>query len=399
MGELSTRLLALISDPQTTFGSLSFGWRDFFDVLVVTFLVYAVLRLIQEARLTLVVLGLGGITSVYLASKIFDFPLTRFILQPIFGAIIVLVAVIFQKEIRRFLNFLLRVGIKAPVPRAGAIDIIAKVAFELTKKKTGALMVIQGKEPISYLMEGGVDLRGEVSEALLLSIFDPSSPGHDGAIIFDGNRIKKFAVHLPLAESAEKLKGFGLRHRAAAGIAERSDSIAIVVSEEKSVVSVAEGGEINRIFSEEELKTKLLKFCEQKFQRKPWAHLVSFKKHPAMFTSAAFIAFSIWFVLAPRLNVVQQSFSILPTFVNTPVEFTVIDVGPREIEITIKGRSADISTLNVQDAQAMVDLTGIKTSGWHNAKITKEDIKLPINVELISFTPESISVRLSKVNE
>jgi len=130
----------------------------------------------------------------------------------------------------------------------------------LANAKTGALIVLQGDEAIESFLENGIFLGGKVSRELLLSIFDTSSPGHDGAVIITGDRVKMFGAHLPLARKAEATKNFGTRHRAALGLAERSDALVIAVSEEKGTVSLAENGEIKAINDENELAFRIHDF-------------------------------------------------------------------------------------------------------------------------------------------
>ncbi|MEK7120286.1 MAG: DNA integrity scanning protein DisA nucleotide-binding domain protein, partial [Patescibacteria group bacterium] len=152
--------------------------------------------------------------------------------------------IIFQKEIRRLLEIIGVWGIqrKMTVPADLTLLSVSEAARYFVSHKIGSLIVFPGQEPLERFLEGGTDLNGEVSTALLTSIFDDSSPGHDGAVIIKGNKLKKFAVHLPLGENIEAVKNFGTRHRAALGLAEKTDALCVVTSEEKGTISVARDG-------------------------------------------------------------------------------------------------------------------------------------------------------------
>jgi len=173
-------------------------------------------------------------------------------------------AVVFQRELRRFFEWLSAWN-KFPYAKREIISEIVSneiihTVNDLANAKTGALIVLQGDEAIESFLENGIFLGGKVSRELLLSIFDTSSPGHDGAVIITGDRVKMFGAHLPLARKAEATKNFGTRHRAALGLAERSDALVIAVSEEKGTVSLAENGEIKAINDENELAFRIHDF-------------------------------------------------------------------------------------------------------------------------------------------
>ena len=149
-------------------------------------------------------------------------------------------------------------------------------------------------------IENGIPLGGKISRELLLSIFDASSPGHDGAVIITGDRVRMFGVHLPLARKAEAVKNYGTRHRAALGLAERSDALIIIVSEEKGIISLAEKGEIMIISEENDLAFRIHDFLrshllEESDSKTKWLPQGNIKEKLA----ALAVAVLLWFVLAP----------------------------------------------------------------------------------------------------
>lgn len=167
----------------------------------------------------------------------------------------------------------------------------------MAEQKTGALIVLQGEQPLDLFLDGGITLNGKVSVPLLLSIFDTSSPGHDGAIIMEGDKIKLFGVHLPLAENLEALKGRGTRHRSALGIAESTDAMVIVVSEERGEISLAQGGYLETIHDEDEFSAKVFAFLRQQFLATKIAEsALSPKKNLKEKGIALLLALLLWFI-------------------------------------------------------------------------------------------------------
>ena len=145
---------------------------------------------------------------------------------------------------------------------------IVRAIEQLIKNRAGALIVLPADQPIDRFTEGGVILNGRLPTPLLLSIFDPSSPGHDGAIVVEGDRVKKFGVHLPLAEKYQMYGNIGTRHRAGLGISEVSDAFTIIVSEERGTITIAHMGELKTLKNIKDLRAMLAEFVREKFSHR-----------------------------------------------------------------------------------------------------------------------------------
>ena len=248
--------------------NFSFSWlslRDGIDVVVIAILIYVGLRLLLETHSWPMLVGVLAVALLYGASSLFNLPLTHLVLSAFFGFFIIFIAIIFQKELRRLLSFVGFFSFKRTAPPAdGTILTISQAAGILSKNKVGALIVFPGKEPIGRFLEGGIALRGEISKELLLSLFSEETPGHDGAMIIENNRIKKFGVHLPLTENiAHNAQFHGLRHRAALGLSEQSDALVLVVSGETGSVDIAQDGEWTHCANEHDLHEKLAEFSSE----------------------------------------------------------------------------------------------------------------------------------------
>jgi DNA integrity scanning protein DisA with diadenylate cyclase activity len=170
------------------------------------------------------------------------------IFQGFFAVFIVAVIVIFQEEIRsvfeRIAVWSLTGGVLKSAPTHRQVEILVRSLGDLARDHIGALVVLRGLDPLDRHVSGGWDLNGELSEALIKSIFDSHSLGHDGAFIVEEGRVTRFGVQLPLSKDFGRITNLGTRHSAALGLAERTDALILVVSEEHGTVSIARRGEL-----------------------------------------------------------------------------------------------------------------------------------------------------------
>lgn len=221
-------------------------WRDWLDIALVSFLVYQIFQLVRGSRAVAILTGLGILTLLFfMASEMGLYTLT-WILQYIFSSIVVLIVVIFQSDIRQALG---EIGahriFRRKALQSSGVEEVVKACVEMARQRIGALIVIERSMQLGDMIKKeGVRLDALISHQLLLNIFYPKAPMHDGAVIISVGRIMAAAVILPLAVA--KGQNFGTRHRAALGITRESDAIAIVVSEERGEISVAMKGELAR---------------------------------------------------------------------------------------------------------------------------------------------------------
>jgi diadenylate cyclase len=233
------------------------------DIFLTAVLIYLVLRLIQGTRAVRLAIGATIVYAVYVVALELELQLLSGILQT--GAVVGLVAlvVVFQPELRRALDQLGRVGSWTWLGGSDSngyeriATLLAAAAAKLSRRRTGALIVVERSTGLGDMAETGVTMNADLSAELLASLFAPGYPLHDGAVIVSGDEVVAAAVMLPLADRDGSLEQYGTRHRAALGVTEQTDALAIVVSEESGVISLAQGGTIWRGFSEEELRQRL----------------------------------------------------------------------------------------------------------------------------------------------
>lgn len=245
------------------------------DILIVSFIVYYVYRLIKQTRAEQIVKGVLILFVLLIISKIFDMVILNFILTNLMTYSMLLFIVIFQPELRSAFEKLGRnklkevfdVNDKALIMHS--ISEITKSVEIMSLKKIGALIVIERETKISEIVKEGIDISAKVSSELLQNIFVPRTPLHDGAVIIRNNQISAAKCILPLASENNVPKSLGTRHRAAVGISEIADVLVVVVSEETGTISLAEDGKLKRDLNADSLKDlltkKLIKANNSKF--------------------------------------------------------------------------------------------------------------------------------------
>lgn len=236
------------------------------DVFLVVFLIYQVLKIAKDSRAWQLIKGIVLLVVVTWLSGILNLNILNYILSAIMNWGVILIIIIFQPEIRRALEqlgtnkFTQFFGMEKDLATKMKEDIykITIAATELAKTKTGALIVIERDIKIKDIISTGVVIDGEVSPQVLVNIFVPNTPLHDGAVVISDNKIAAAACMLPLAGDKDIAKELGTRHRAAIGISKESDAIAVVVSEETGKISVAKDGTLIADVREDVLKKILI---------------------------------------------------------------------------------------------------------------------------------------------
>src|SRR5947207_229507 len=239
-----------------------FGVSEVLDIAIVSVLLYWLLSLISGTSAATLVRGiLILLTLGFVLSNLFNLTMLQFLLRNSIPALIFAIPVLFQPEIRRALEQLGRAGSLIPrttvtSPNTRLADTIARGAQQLAERRFGALLVLERSTPLGEYASKGVAMDALLSSELLLNVFWPNSPLHDGAVIIHGDRVVAAGVVLPLAQSPT-VEHIGTRHRAAIGITEISDAIAVVVSEETGTISLANAGRMVRNLGEARLQKVL----------------------------------------------------------------------------------------------------------------------------------------------
>jgi diadenylate cyclase len=245
---------------------------DTADILIVAFIIYYVLRILEGTRALQVLFGFVLLVVLYYVSQRGLFTL-NWILGQFLGSIIIIVVILFQNDIRRGLAALGRRPFLLKISPARSKEIsseeIVKAASYMANRRIGALIAIERINSLTDFIEIGMRVDALVSRELIISIFNPSSPLHDGGVIIAGDRILSAGSFFPLATDPDLERELGTRHRAAIGLSLETDAVVIVVSEETGIISLAVGGEIKKGLDATSLQNQLHEILGLKKPKKP----------------------------------------------------------------------------------------------------------------------------------
>lgn len=269
------KILGVTDQVTNLWSGLSFKDNPYalLDIFIVTLLIYWGYLLIKETKAIRIIYGILLLGILMLLGQVFKLSALNFILQYLITMIIVAIPIVFQPELRAALEKLGRTRIVTDFNMlknneiGTIVEQIIKTVKILAKNKTGALIVLAQKTGLRDVVETGIKISGEISSDLLISIFYPKNPLHDGAVIIGGNKIIAASCTLPLSDEEFDFN-IGTRHRAAAGLSSQTDAIVIVVSEEKGTISVAFNGQLSREISPKELEDFILTILQQKSNQK-----------------------------------------------------------------------------------------------------------------------------------
>jgi diadenylate cyclase len=241
---------------------LNFGWRDALDILIVAIITYALLRLIRGTRAVQMVLGLFAIFFVYVLASLLKLVALTTVLKALIFYVPFAIIVLFSHDLRRALAAFGRTPFFALFSGYHAEETVSEIVLAVTSlsaRRVGALIVLERREGLKNYIENGSRIDSVVSYELLVTVFAPGTPLHDGAVIVSGDRVAAAASFLPLSLKENLPKRFGTRHRAAIGITEETDAIALLVSEERGTISLARNGELQEDLDAKSLRDLLFR--------------------------------------------------------------------------------------------------------------------------------------------
>ena len=237
------------------------SWSDLLDIALVSFLIYELLLLIRGTRAVQMALSGGFLIGLFFLSDWLQLETVNWVIRNLGAYVVVAIIVLFQSDIRRALAHFGRARFFRYFERATSTDEtleeLVTAATTLSARKIGAIMVVERQIGLRNYIEGGIPLDATVTYDLMATIFQPGSPLHDGAAIVQGDRVAAAACFLPLSVNPRVSRELGTRHRAAIGLTEENDAVAIVVSEETGIISLAMAGDLERRLTADTLRIRL----------------------------------------------------------------------------------------------------------------------------------------------
>jgi len=376
--------------------------QDILDIIIIAFMISALLIWFKYRASRFVLVGISLLGLVYLLARLFQLYLTTVVLQGFFAILIFVLVIIFQEDLRRFFERLALLGnfkkkFQEEPPADGDAEIIALTAASLAASRTGALIVVRGDDPLERHLSQGTRLDGLLSRPLLESIFDPHSPGHDGAVIVEGGRVVQFGCHLPLSANASQLGSHGLRHAAALGIAERSDAICIVVSEERGTISLVQGEDLRVLTDAAELRNILASFFARNAPpRQSHPVLQWFKENSREKVIALILACILWFMFGYQKESIRREFVVPIEYTNVSPDWVIEEPKIADAKVFLTGSSQAFQLLRPETLKISLDLSHIE-EGKKVFLITQDMVRVPLNTSVTTIQPSQISVIASRL--
>ncbi len=376
------------------------GIAGFIDITIMALLLYSILVWMRRTkRAAAVLIGILMVALVYLAARQFSLFLTAAVLQGFFAVILLALIIIFQEELRYFFERVARWSMeprglmawKKAMPRPRIyVEMLVRTLRDLAQENIGALIVIRGKDLLVRHVEGGEKLEGHLSEAILKSIFDPHSLGHDGAVIIEGNRIDSFACHLPLSRNHGKLARMGTRHAAALGLSELTDALCLVVSEERGSISVARDGDIVVVNDPSKLAETIESFYKGisiKRDVSSWVGLVRNNFREKLLASG--LALALWFVLVHEAKTINRTYPVAVVPAELADNLILTDLEPKQVEVTVSGQRKAFYFSNPNEIRLDLKRWVLKKGG-NSITLSRSDFSVPENLLFEKVEPSRI---------
>jgi uncharacterized protein (TIGR00159 family) len=371
---------------------LELGILNLIDVAVVAALLWLAIRLMRRTRARAALAGLALLGLIYVLAEWLGLDLTAALFRGFFAVVVLLLVVIFQEDLRRYFEqlgaMLSRSGREAARTSDAGADVLVRTASRMASQRTGALVVVPGREPLDRHLEGGIPLGGKLSEPLLLSLFDASSPGHDGAVVVRDGRVERFAAHLPLSTDHAQLGPGGTRHAAGLGLAERCDALCIIVSEERGTISVARDGQLRVLSRPEDLLTELMAHREPRAQdrRSSWRDSPWFEPALALVGAAV-----LWMLVVPGSTLVTTSVEAPVVVENLPSDLRIEAIDPPAVEVSLTGRRRDLLFLSPESVSVRVDAFLAKL-GRRTFELDPDRVTRPRGADVASLEPGRVRI-------
>lgn len=385
---------------QNFFHTIRFA--DIIDILIIAAFIYVFIVWLKRSTSSRILITVTLFAFIYLLANVLEMYMTEILIKYLFIVILIALVVVFQADIRRLVDLLGNWKIfKSTKPSEYSetiIDTLTEAITRLADNKTGALIAIKGNETWDRPVHGGIPLHGKVSAPLLYSIFNKYSPGHDGAVLIEGDQIEKFGAHLTLSVNHEELGSHGTRHAAALGLSENCDALVIAVSEEKGTISIAEKGKLRKVHSGSDIKKILSEFWDKHYSGS--SSLVSWwkRKNIQAIILALLLAVMAWFIFAYQSEVVYRTYVVPLEFRNLPENFAIEDPSSLESRITFSGSEQAFRLLDPAALSVSLNLENIE-QGENQILISENDFTLPSDIFLYDAEPREITLTARQMKE
>lgn len=369
-------------------------WQDAVDIALTSYILFRFYVLFRGTYVFRVITGLALLWVFQRITVSMGLIVSSWAIQGIMAVAAIIIIVVFRNEIRSVLQAKNLKSILWGFSNKGEhtpVEMIVESVYELARARTGALIVFPGKEDLKEVVQSGIPLNGLVSKEMIKSIFWRDNPVHDGAAIIDGDHITEVGAILPLSRREDLPSYHGTRHRAAAGLAENTDALVVVVSEERGSVSVAKGSHVKV----EKRKEGLVDILQEHLgvSGKRWGHV---KKQNLEFGVAALVSIvfiaGVWFSFTRGLDTLIM-LEIPVEYMNRDSEMKIMKTSVNSVKINLSGSGALIKSIRPDQVKVRLDLSKAVV-GPNTFNLTQENITVPPGVVLKNIEPSVVEVTL-----
>lgn len=381
-------------------GELS--WADALDILFLCVVGYHLVIWFRGTKAFRALIGLVAMAAVYSLARSWGLFLTTWVFQVLWQVLVILILILFQHEIRQVLERLnpLRPFARSDAASRSVVETVGRLAREAAQRGWGALVVVLRRDALPDLPGEGLPVGAALSLELLISIFNPTSPTHDGAVIVEGETIARTGTIMPLSARQNLPSRFGTRHRAALGISETCDAVAVIVSEETGSVGLAVGGKFEDLGLGEDLEARLNALTRPADEVRPGlmtrlGRLVV--KNWKTKLAVLFLVCSVWLILAGQQNF-SSSVKAQVSYIGLQPDLKVAELSDREVTISVIGPRRQAAALSPDEVRIVVNLSGY-LAGTHQIGLIRQNIQIPIGLEVGGISPRMVVVTLNKRTE
>jgi diadenylate cyclase len=377
------------------------SWRAVLDIFLIAAGLFFLYRTLLRLGTWKIVAGIVVAMAIFFVASFMDLKGIEWIFSNISQVAVIALIVLFQPELRKILEQ--TASVKRSEPRdldEKLSHLVVDALLKLAQQRRGAIVVFPGKEPIQEWLSGGFVVDASPSFPLIMSIFDPNSPGHDGALIITNGKFSRFGVRLPVSQSSKLPEEYGTRHRAALGLVEKSDALVFVVSEERGSLSKFHKGRMRQVSDREEMVKKII------------SHWKDTTSYPVVFPRGKarlpvflqiFVSLSLAVFFWSTLFLSQGE--TMEKIVTVPVEYTASSpnltlVGNKaeEVRLHLSGPKSALDSVSPSHTSVIIDLSKA-LPGKQSFIITQENIHLPKDINLLDVSPSSFELTLAKIVE
>ncbi len=378
-----------------------FAWRTMVDILLMAAGLFFLHRTLLRLGTWRIVVGIFVAICLFLVSRALHLMGITWIFGNLSQVAAVALIVIFQPELRKIFERAVSVRRSETGDREDQISrMVAEALWQLSQQRRGAIVVFPGKEPLEEWVSGGFKLDAKPSIPLIMSIFDPNSPGHDGAIVVQNGKFRRFGVRLPVSQSSRLSEEYGTRHHAAMGLVEKSDALVTVVSEESGRVSIFIRGRMHTANDPNQIREEIISHWKEtgSYLIKLADRRARWKVFSQMATSVA-VAALFWIILIMgQGEMLEKIISVPVDYTTAPPNLILVGDKQKQARLNLAGPRAALDAINPAQLSVKVDLSKA-AAGKQTFPITSEHMRLPGDVRLLDIAPSGVELTLAEIEE